>query len=105
MDDVCSYTNATWTLKCDLACEYVCSVLKYMDARKYQRCVPFLSAEQNATDPIQPLLNLNSSYITRSTAAFPKQGVKAPWKYYQNFLLDIKALRYGHVDDGVMRFV
>mmetsp|Transcript_23762 Transcript_23762/g.44123 ORF Transcript_23762/g.44123 Transcript_23762/m.44123 type:complete len:510 (-) Transcript_23762:209-1738(-) len=98
------YTNATWTLKCDLTCEYVCKVLQYMDRHHYKRCVPHLSVEDNATQPTEPLLNLNSSYITRSVAAFPKQGTKAPWKYYQNFLKDIRSLRYGTLFDGVLRF-
>lgn len=101
----CSYTNATWTLKCDLTCEYVCHLLQHMDRHHYTRCVPHLSAEDNATQPTQPLLNLNSSYITRSVATFPKQGLKAPWKYYQNFLMDIRSLRYGGVEDGIMKFL
>jgi cation diffusion facilitator CzcD-associated flavoprotein CzcO len=98
------YTNATWTLKCDLTCEYVCNILQYMDRYNYKKCVPFLTDANNSNDPTVPLLNLNSGYITRSTAAFPKQGLKAPWKYYQNFLLDIKSLRYGCLNDGVMKF-
>ena len=29
------YTNASWTLKCDLTCEYVCRLLNHMDAHGY----------------------------------------------------------------------
>ena len=29
------YTNASWTLKCDLTCEYVCRLLNYMDRHGY----------------------------------------------------------------------
>ena len=32
------YINASWTLKCELICEYVCRLLKYMDRRGYQQC-------------------------------------------------------------------
>ena len=35
---------------------------------------------------------------------FPKQGMKKPWKLYQNYALDLVTLRYGKVDDGVMEF-
>ena len=104
LDCFSRYTNATWTLKCDLTCEYVCNLLHYMDRHQYKRCVPHLSAEENATQPTEPLLNLNSSYITRSAAAFPKQGLKALWKYYQIFLLDMKFFRFGSVNDGVINF-
>jgi hypothetical protein len=34
------YTNASWTLKCDLVCEYVCRLLNHMDAHGYAQCMP-----------------------------------------------------------------
>ena len=34
------YTNASWTLKCDLTCEYVCRLLNYMDEHGYTQCCP-----------------------------------------------------------------
>ena len=34
------YTNASWTLKCDLTCEYVCRLLNHMDEHGYRQCTP-----------------------------------------------------------------
>ena len=34
------YTNASWTLKCDLTCEYVCRLINHMDERGYAYCTP-----------------------------------------------------------------
>src|SRR5688572_5939030 len=34
------YTNASWTLKCDLICEYVCRLLNYMDENGYDQVTP-----------------------------------------------------------------
>ena len=34
------YTNASWTLKCDLTCEYVCRLLNHMRERGYAYCTP-----------------------------------------------------------------
>ena len=34
------YTNASWTLKCDLTCEYVCRLINYMDRHDYRQCMP-----------------------------------------------------------------
>jgi cation diffusion facilitator CzcD-associated flavoprotein CzcO len=31
------YTNASWTLKCDLTCEYVCRLINYMDRHNYRQ--------------------------------------------------------------------
>src|SRR3989440_2972731 len=37
------YTNASWTLKCDLTCAYVCRLLNHMDAHGYAACVAEVS--------------------------------------------------------------
>ena len=95
------YTNASWTLKCDLTSEYVCRLLSYMDKHNYQYCVPRID------DPLMqriPFLDLASGYIDRAIDQFPKQGAKAPWRLYQNYLLDILKLRVGSVRDRAMKF-
>ena len=95
------YTNASWTLKCDLTCEYVCRLLNFMDAHGYRQCTP------RNTDPgvgEAPWIDFTSGYVQRSIAKFPKQGTKAPWRLYQNYALDLLNLRFASVDDGVMRF-
>jgi monooxygenase len=51
-----------------------------------------------------PSLNFSSGYVQRSIAKMPKQGSKRPWRLYQNYALDIVTLRFGKVDDGVMRY-
>ncbi|HEX2494900.1 MAG TPA: NAD(P)/FAD-dependent oxidoreductase [Steroidobacter sp.] len=34
------YTNASWTLKCDLTSQYVCRLLNYMDKHSLRQCTP-----------------------------------------------------------------
>ncbi len=95
------YTNASWTLKADLTSEYVCRVLAHMDSRGYRKSMPELS------DPSveeMPLLDFTSGYVQRSLHEFPKQGSKEPWKLRQNYVLDIRTIRRGPIDDGAMRF-
>lgn len=95
------YTNASWTLKCDLTCEYVCRLINYMDRYGYRQCAP-----HNNDPTIMPLpsLDFTSGYVQRSIAKMPKQGSKRPWRLYQNYALDIVSLRLGSVDDGVMQY-
>jgi len=95
------YTNASWTLKCDLTCEYVCRLLAHMDEHGYAQCVP-----HNDDPSVQPLpfIDFSSGYVQRAIAAFPKQGSKRPWRLYQNYALDILTLRRGAVADRAMRF-
>jgi hypothetical protein len=98
---VMGYTNASWTLKCDLTCEYVCRLLNHMRDGGYAYCVP----EEGDPPPASaPLLNLDSGYILRSVDKFPRQGVERPWRVYQNYPLDMMMLGRGKLQDGAMRF-
>jgi monooxygenase len=94
------YTNASWTLKCDLTCEYVCRLLNHMDAHGYRLCTP----ERDPSVAEQPIIDFSSGYVQRSIDKFPTQGVRAPWRLYQNYPRDVLGLRFGDVDDGAMRF-
>jgi monooxygenase len=95
------YTNASWTLKCDLTCEYVCRLLNHMDAHAYRLCTPHNS---DPTVREQPLIDFSSGYILRAIDQFPKQGSKVPWRLRQNYPLDILHLRRSPIEDGAMRF-
>ena len=95
------YTNASWTLKCDLTCEYVCRLLNHMKATGLRQATP-----RNTDPDIEPApwLDFTSGYVQRAMAKFPKQGSKAPWKLHQNYALDLMSLRYAKLEDGVLQF-
>jgi len=95
------YTNASWTLKADLTCEYVCRLLNHMRATGTAMATPILDDPE--VTPEQ-WVDFSSGYFQRSLHEFPKQGSKLPWKLHQNYARDILLLRYGAVDDGVMAF-
>jgi hypothetical protein len=95
------YTNASWTLKSDLTSEYISRVLKYLDNHNY-KAVQAKVVETNLK-PV-PLLNLNSGYINRAANTLPSQGNKAPWRVYQNYVLDYKMLRIDSVKDKRLTF-
>ena len=44
------------------------------------------------------------SSVVRALADLPKQGSKEPWKLRQNYAVDLRALRYGSLEDGAMTF-
>jgi len=93
------YTNASWTLKCDLTCQYVCRLLNHMRATGMRQCMP-LNNDPSIT--AKPLLSLSSGYIQRSADRFPKQGSKFPWQVHQSYLRDYRALRISGVEDEAM---
>ena len=95
------YTNASWTLKCDLTCQYVCRLLNHMRDRGYDTCTP---VNNDPTVVGEPLLDFSSGYVQRSIHLFPQNGSRAPWKLRQSYPRDVIALRYGQLEDGTLRF-
>ena len=57
------YTNASWTLKCDLTSRYVCRMLNHMDRGGYAICVPRLG---DAAPERMPMLDFSSGYVQRA---------------------------------------
>ncbi len=94
------YTNASWTLKCDLTSEYMCRLLNHMEEHGHTTCV----ARSNSRVEERPFVPLKAGYIERGRHLLPKQGDRAPWKLKQNYAFDIANIRYSDVDDGVMEF-
>ncbi|HRI51856.1 MAG TPA: NAD(P)/FAD-dependent oxidoreductase [Pseudomonadota bacterium] len=90
------YTNASWTLRADLTCQYVCRLLNYLDSQGFAAATP---RNRDPAMPAQPLLSFSSGYIQRTIAKFPKQGTRAPWRAYQNYLLDLISLRLFGLQD------
>jgi cation diffusion facilitator CzcD-associated flavoprotein CzcO len=95
------YTNASWTLKCDLTCRYVCRVLNRLHDQGLARVAPV--ARQPEQSP-EPLLALSSGYIRRAADRLPRQGAAPPWRVEQSWLRDVRALRLSGLDDGVLVF-
>jgi monooxygenase len=96
------YTNASWTLKVDLTCAYVCRLLEHMDEHDYAYCLP-----RNDDPRVQarPLLDFDAGYVRRGEHLFPQQGSREPWHVRQNYVVDRLTMRFARLDDGVMRFV
>jgi monooxygenase len=94
------YTNASWTLKCDLVAEHICRLLNHMRQHGYTKVV----AVRDASVTEEPVLDFTSGYVQRALAALPAQGSRTPWKLHQNYIKDLAALRWGRVDDAALRF-
>ena len=98
---VFGYTNASWTLKADLVCEYVCRLLGHMERNGYRQCMPH-NSDPTLTE--EAWVSFSSGYIQRALAQQPKQGSRRPWKLHQNYALDLLSLRFGSLRDDAMVF-
>ena len=95
------YVNASWTLRADLTCEYVCRLINLMDKKGVKRCMPVDDKSAYGDDK---LIDFTSGYFQRGLNQMPKQGNKAPWKNYQNYIKDIFAVRLMSIDDTNLKF-
>ncbi|HEY5925746.1 MAG TPA: NAD(P)/FAD-dependent oxidoreductase [Kofleriaceae bacterium] len=94
------YTNASWTLKCDLTSRYVCRLVNHLDKHGFTEARP--RRDPNMAEV--PLLDFTSGYVQRAIKEFPRQGAKVPWKLYQNYPLDLFLIERSKLADGVLQF-
>jgi cation diffusion facilitator CzcD-associated flavoprotein CzcO len=95
------YTNASWTLKCDLTARTICRLLRHMDRHHYRICVPRL---RDGETERRPMLDFSSGYVARAATYLPSQGPRPPWRVHQNYLKDLVAMRFRPVTDDAMEF-
>lgn len=101
MGMVFGYTNSSWTLKADLANEYYCRLINYMDQNGWKQCTP---RDHEGVMTEKDFLGLESGYVKRVAHELPKQGSKDPWNVVNNYFVDLPRLRFSKVDDGFMEF-
>ena len=84
---VFGYFRASWTLRVDLLGDFVCRLLKYMDAKGVKR----IEVEPPAADKGMETLpwidpeNFNPGYLMRSMHKMPKRGAKHEWQHTQDY--------------------
>ena len=100
---IMGYTNASWTLKADIAASYFCKLLNYMRKNKLAVVCPRVAPD--VTDTGENMTGLSSGYLTRALDSMPKQGSKHPWRTLQNFLVDKFNLWWGGIEDESLEFI
>ncbi len=85
------YTNASWTLKINIAANYVARLLKEMKKRNAKAVVPKTTSKSNSDESV--LDSLNSGYVKRDSYLLPRQGKKLPWRVLHNYTKDKKIFK------------
>jgi cation diffusion facilitator CzcD-associated flavoprotein CzcO len=96
---VFGYTNASWTLKAELTADFICRLVN----RMFKKGADVVMAETDVPHDHGALLGLNSGYLLRAADLLPKSGTKKPWKNYENYIQDMLSIRYGKIEDGVLK--
>lgn len=99
---IIGYTNASWTLKVDVAADYIARLLNYMDKKNYKVVVPKANADEITEDAIMG--SLSSGYIKRALDVMPRQGKNPAWRVSMNYLKDKVDLRTSGFKNDVLSF-
>ncbi|GAA3830681.1 NAD(P)/FAD-dependent oxidoreductase [Nocardioides panacisoli] len=100
---VIGYTNASWTLKADLASEYFCRLIQHMDEHGHTKVVA-VADDDDRTEVSVMGDSMRSGYIQRGDAVMPRQGRRAPWLIRNDYLRDAPLLRRGRVAEPALQF-
>ena len=99
---IIGYINASWTLKVDIAAEYICRLVNHMDKNGYDEVIAPSDQAEFLQDTVMG--GLTAGYIARAADVMPKQGRHAPWKVTNNYLADRKDLKEAKFNDGILQF-
>lgn len=96
------YVNASWTLGADAGMRLTCRLLKNLERNGYKAAVPVFSKSGQMNT--LPLLDLNSTYLTRAQESLPKATQQRPWISRTNYFSDMYFARFGDLSAG-LKFV
>lgn len=97
---VFGYLRSSWTLRVDLVSDFVCRMLKHMQARGAKKVEVALGPEDIAA-PRLPWIdpeNFNPGYLMRSVHLMPKRLNEPEWQHSQDYLSDRKTFPAVNLD-------
>jgi cation diffusion facilitator CzcD-associated flavoprotein CzcO len=97
---ILGYTNASWTLKSDIASAYLCRLLKHMDASGHTVATP--RDDRDCGLNVGIMDQMKSGYVKRGDAVLPRQGAEHPWKVLMQYEYDTKMLLDDPVEDTAL---
>ncbi|MEG2432684.1 MAG: NAD(P)/FAD-dependent oxidoreductase [Acinetobacter sp.] len=80
------YTNAPWTLKIDLAADYVCRLINELDIRQMASVKAIAPVGERTDHSI--VYGMQSGYVQRGDWVLPRQGKTMEWFVSHNFEKD-----------------
>ncbi len=100
---VFGYTNAPWTLKADLAAQYLCRLLAWMHQQHVEVVTP--RAPPGERQEASIMSSLNSGYVQRGAPVLPRQGRELPWRVSNHYERDCEMLLRQPVEDPALELV
>lgn len=98
---VFGYTNFPWTLKADIAAEYLCRLINHMDKHGITTATP-RDLENSVVTDVSVMDSMNSGYVRRAADLLPRQGKADPWRVLNDYKADKKILLNDDIDDSIL---
>lgn len=95
------YTNASWTLKSDIASAYLCRLLAHMDANGYAVATP--RDDRDCGLDVGIMDQMQSGYVRRADNLLPRQGAEHPWRVLMQYEYDAKMLVEDPIEDRALQ--
>jgi monooxygenase len=99
---VFGYTNASWTLKVDIAAAYLIRLFRHMELKGVDVVTP--RDIEGCALGTGMLDSLQSGYVQRSMQIMPRQGSRLPWKVLMNYQHDRRLLVEDEIADAALVF-
>ncbi|TKB56534.1 flavin-containing monooxygenase [Ferrimonas aestuarii] len=96
------YTNAPWTLKCDIAGRFLTRLFAYMQEHQLETATA-IDSEDQALD-IGILDSFAPGYVQRARHILPRQGKSGPWRVTMHYGKDKRMLLKDPINDGLLVF-
>ena len=103
---VFGYFRASWTLRTDLVCDFVCRLLNHMKAKGLRRVVPALRPEDRDM-PLLPWIDendFNPGYMMRSLHLLPRRGARREWAHTQDYWAEKDEIPAIDLDDAAFSY-
>ena len=103
---VFGYFRASWTLRSDLVADFVCRMLKHMDAKGARKVTVALRPEDKDM-PLLPFIgedNFNPGYLSRGMHLWPKRGTKPEWMHNQDYWSEKDQIPATNLDDAAFTY-
>ena len=104
MVSIFGYINASWTLRADLAAEWVCRTLNYMTSTQTSKVVPQVPDSLKNMPTKDWIADFPAGYLKRTMHLQPRQGNQEPWVNSQDFRKERALFKQPLATDDALHF-
>jgi cation diffusion facilitator CzcD-associated flavoprotein CzcO len=104
MVSIFGYINASWTLRADLAAEWVCRTLNHMTSTQTSKVVPQVPDSLKGMPTKDWIADFPAGYLKRTMHLQPRQGNQDPWVNSQDFRKERALFKQPLATDDALHF-